>query len=319
MPLFAILHLYAFSHKDYEDPKLQYSGRMPLWYALRDSVFGFKDVLEDSLTTLKGTGFSYRTFEPAEGALHQGEGRERRVRAGLRYAAGGKAKYWLPMPGASEQEAYGRKDVDPAWKRPFAHVGRIAGEHEAHKQGYAPITPQQAETVIHRDPREDGRFESPANPLYSGGEAGRWDVLDRLGPRAELEGVAAREYDSADSDDSDVDFADPRADEERLYKDARQLEFGPLPTCLCGSHADHSCRRLQQPCGRRFEGTGKTIDARTGGWNPLRSPQPQRQRAQVAAAAEAITPALDYPSVNVSRATITAAFARTEPGRISAT
>ncbi len=97
MPFFAILHLYAFSHRDYVDRGDLYAGRLPFLWALRDSLFGFKDVLEDSLTTLRGSGISYRTFEPAEGGMHQGLGRQRRVQAGLRYGNGGKNKYWLPM------------------------------------------------------------------------------------------------------------------------------------------------------------------------------------------------------------------------------
>jgi hypothetical protein len=62
--------------------------------------------LADSLTTAKGTGFSYRTFEPAGDevgrGIHQGQGRERRVKAGLRYAKGGKTKYWLPEVGEEQ-------------------------------------------------------------------------------------------------------------------------------------------------------------------------------------------------------------------------
>ena len=67
-----------------------------MYYAFRDT-FGFKDVVEDSKTTLRGEGMDYREFEPSEGYIHQGEGRERRIRAGLRYSKGGKSKYWLPQ------------------------------------------------------------------------------------------------------------------------------------------------------------------------------------------------------------------------------
>lgn len=97
-----MLFRYAFSYKDYIDPHHIYAGRLPFFYALRDS-FGLKDVLADSLTTAAGTGFSYRTFESAGegesggrgGMIHQGKGRDRRVKAGLRYKDGGKTKYWL--------------------------------------------------------------------------------------------------------------------------------------------------------------------------------------------------------------------------------
>ena len=64
-------------------------------YALRDA-FGLKDLAEDTKATLRGEGINYRAFEPSEGGMHIGAARERRIRAGLRYSAGGKRKYWLP-------------------------------------------------------------------------------------------------------------------------------------------------------------------------------------------------------------------------------
>jgi hypothetical protein len=102
MPLFAIAHLAAFSHQDYIEKKLAYVGRMPFRYAFRDA-FGFKDVFEDARVTLNGQGMDYREFEPSEGHMHQGLGRERRIRAGLRYSQGGRGKYWLPQPTASSR------------------------------------------------------------------------------------------------------------------------------------------------------------------------------------------------------------------------
>jgi Organic solute transporter Ostalpha len=98
MPFFAMAHLVAFSHRDYIDKKLlAYVGRMPMRYAFRDA-FGFKDVFWDARATLNGRGMDYREFEPSEGHMHQGLGRERRIRAGLRYSRGGQRKYWLPQP-----------------------------------------------------------------------------------------------------------------------------------------------------------------------------------------------------------------------------
>ncbi len=102
MPFFAIAHFAAFSQRDYIDKKLAYVGRMPIRHAFRDS-FGFKDVLEDASATLNGQGMDYREFEPSEGHMHQGLGRERRIRAGLRYSHGGRAKYWLPQSTASSR------------------------------------------------------------------------------------------------------------------------------------------------------------------------------------------------------------------------
>ena len=68
---------------------------MTLAYALRDAL-GLKDLVEDTRATLRGEGINYRAFEPSEGGMHIGAARDRRIRAGLRYAAGGKRKYWLP-------------------------------------------------------------------------------------------------------------------------------------------------------------------------------------------------------------------------------
>src|SRR6266852_3312614 len=102
MPFFAIAHFVAFSQRDYVDKKLAYVGRMPMRHAFRDS-FGFKDVLEDAIATLNGQGMDYREFEPSEGHMHQGLGRERRIRAGLRYSHGGRGKYWLPQSVASNR------------------------------------------------------------------------------------------------------------------------------------------------------------------------------------------------------------------------
>ena len=72
--------MYAFSHTDYIDHDLMYAARMPMYYAVRDA-FGFKDVVEDAKATLRGEGMDYREFEPAEGFIHQGTGRDRRIKA----------------------------------------------------------------------------------------------------------------------------------------------------------------------------------------------------------------------------------------------
>ncbi|EGN94566.1 hypothetical protein SERLA73DRAFT_114846, partial [Serpula lacrymans var. lacrymans S7.3] len=103
MPIFAIAHAYAFSYRDYTNPPLSpsspvsthHAARLRLWPAFRDAI-GFKDVVLDARATLHGAGLTYRAFEPSEGGMHVGAGRERRIRAGLRYVQGGKGKYWLP-------------------------------------------------------------------------------------------------------------------------------------------------------------------------------------------------------------------------------
>lgn len=75
-----------------------HSARMPLRYAVRDSV-GIKDVIMDSLDTLRGDNFNYRAFEPSEGVPHIGSSRTSRIMAGLRYSTSTAKKHWLePAP-----------------------------------------------------------------------------------------------------------------------------------------------------------------------------------------------------------------------------
>lgn len=113
MPFFAAAHMYAFSYRDFTKPptsaaggnrSLIYVARMTLGYALRDP-FGLKDLVEDTRATLRGKGINYRAFEPSEGGMHIGAARDRRIRAGLRYTAGGKRKYWLPADGHPERDS----------------------------------------------------------------------------------------------------------------------------------------------------------------------------------------------------------------------
>ncbi|KAM0749066.1 DUF300-domain-containing protein [Meredithblackwellia eburnea MCA 4105] len=222
MPLFAFLHLYAFSYTDYIDNNHQYSGRLPIYYALRDA-FGFKDVFSDSVTTVKGTGFSYRTFEPAEGVLHQGLGRDRRVRAGLRYAEGGKVKYWLPMPG-EESDAHGRKGKAGMAARPFHTVKKVLEARLDQREGYAPLPEDEANEVFHEDPalRRDRDFQ-------------KW--LD------EEEGV---DYDDVDSDAESLGFEDPDEEMEELYDDSRKLEFGDYFYPVVDASQEAARRRMRE-------------------------------------------------------------------------
>ncbi|RDX49431.1 DUF300-domain-containing protein [Lentinus brumalis] len=144
MPLFAIAHMYAFATRDYVDPNRSYVARLPVLHALRDA-FGIRDVVEDIKMTLRGEGMDYREFEPSEGHIHQGAGRDRRIRAGLRYSQGGKRKYWLPQP-VSTTRPPGRVD-----RRINRAVGGIAGRDEE-EEVYAPLLPDQAANVIHTAP-----------------------------------------------------------------------------------------------------------------------------------------------------------------------
>ena len=153
MPLFAMAHMYAFATRDYVDLHTTYVARMPVLHALRDA-FGFKDVVEDVKVTLRGEGMDYREFEPSEGQIHQGAGRDRRIRAGLRYSQGGKRKYWLPQPTTSTRPP-GRFE-----RRVNRAVEGIAGRDEG-EEVYAPLLPEQAAHVVHtasdlRSPNDEG-------------------------------------------------------------------------------------------------------------------------------------------------------------------
>ena len=152
MPLFAFAHMYAFSHKDYIDPRHTFVARMPMYYAFRDA-FGLLDVVEDSKMTLRGEGMDYREFEPAEGFMHQGSGRDRRIRAGLRYSKGGQRKYWLPKITEETHSPLLTQDVD--------HVVHLAPD-------LRPETDE--EPSVWPDAEVDNGFELPFGDLDEGDE-----------------------------------------------------------------------------------------------------------------------------------------------------
>lgn len=79
---------------------------MPIYYAIRDAC-GIQDIVQDSLETLQGTRFTYRTFEPSEGVATIGKSRSGRIMAGLRYTDGGSSKYWLPVSHDDDEDGSG--------------------------------------------------------------------------------------------------------------------------------------------------------------------------------------------------------------------
>ncbi|KAI9281461.1 organic solute transporter Ostalpha-domain-containing protein [Sporodiniella umbellata] len=94
---FAIAHSFSFSYEDYFDTSV-HSARVPIRIAIQDSL-GLKDVYMDTLLTLRGSGFSYRSFEPSEGVAHIGSSRNSRIMAGLRYSNMTSKKHWIgPAP-----------------------------------------------------------------------------------------------------------------------------------------------------------------------------------------------------------------------------
>ncbi|KAH7929166.1 DUF300-domain-containing protein [Leucogyrophana mollusca] len=154
MPFFALAHMYAFSYRDFVKSPADsqggvkapvYVARMRMGYALRDA-FGLKDLAEDTRETLRGGGLTYREFEPSEGGMHIGAGRERRIRAGLRYSAGGKRKYWLP-------EVNGLADDSRGW----------LGRHADNEDVRAPLLASDAHNVVHDAPDRQRQSQFPGD------------------------------------------------------------------------------------------------------------------------------------------------------------
>ncbi|KAK0715703.1 organic solute transporter Ostalpha-domain-containing protein [Lasiosphaeris hirsuta] len=98
MPAFAIAHWYAFSWHDFADNRIA-SARMPVWYAARDA-FGIRDLIQDSKETFSGDKYGYRIFDSGDKIMAHESSRSRlaRLKEGMRYERGGKAKYWIPRP-----------------------------------------------------------------------------------------------------------------------------------------------------------------------------------------------------------------------------
>lgn len=95
---FAIFHLYAFNWHDFADQRIA-SARMPIKYACRDA-FGIKDLIEDTKETFRGDKYGYRVFDSGDKIMAHESSKSRlaRLKDGMRYEHGGKAKYWIPRP-----------------------------------------------------------------------------------------------------------------------------------------------------------------------------------------------------------------------------
>ncbi|CAE6465933.1 hypothetical protein ACGC1H_006155 [Rhizoctonia solani] len=203
MPFFAIAHSYAFSTADYTEHTTHHVARMPFLHALRDA-FGLLDVIVDAKETLHG-GVTYQAYEPAEGGMHQGTGRDRRIRAGLRYAAGGKKKYWLPMPA----------DDPAAATNPLTKARRALDERLHEDHAYAPLTEDQAAQVVHSESSS------------SDSESGHLVIPNNFDVQFERSSSLAI-----------VRFRKSRR-EDAMYDDARKLVFGDYnyPVIDCSSEA----------------------------------------------------------------------------------
>lgn len=222
MPIFAVAHMYAFAPSDFMEKHLHYVARMPMLYAFKDA-FGVKDVVEDSRATLRGEGFNYRAFEPSEGFLHQGAGRENRIKAGLRYSKGGKKKYWLPLP------AEGRAAPGKLERRVNNVVERLGGEGE---EVHAPLLEVEADDVVHLAPdlQRDGPSQDPEWDWHGGegsGEVGFDLPFGESDPEDEKLYSESKRYLFGDYNYPNIDVSSEMArgqiwdDEERVLRDER--------------------------------------------------------------------------------------------------
>ncbi|KAI0083895.1 organic solute transporter Ostalpha-domain-containing protein [Irpex rosettiformis] len=229
MPFFAIAHQYAFSTVDYVDKHLKSAARMPMAYAFRDA-FGLKDVVEDTKATLRGEGMDYREFEPSEGFIHQGAGRDRRIRAGLRYSQGGKHKYWLPQSTTSTQTP------GKAENRINKAIGRVTGRPEQGEEVYAPLLSSQEEDVVHLAPdlQSSGVGEDNIFSLRDSADTGFDLPFGDPDPADDELFAQSKKYLFGDYNYPVVDVSSDDArmriwvEEERILRDERGVYFSPI-------------------------------------------------------------------------------------------
>lgn len=231
MPFFAFAHMYAFAYTDFIDPTHTFVARMPMYYAFRDA-FGPLDVIEDSKATLRGEGMDYREFEPAEGVMHQGAGRDRRIRAGLRYSKGGQRKYWLPKT-TDETRPPGRAE-----RVMKTAIGKFTGRDARNDEVRAPLLEADAESVVHLAP--DMQDVAARRTLWDGddgaddGDDGYALPFGEPDPTDDALFAHSRQYLFGDYHYPCVDVSTEAArtviwvEEERVLRDERGAWFSPL-------------------------------------------------------------------------------------------
>ncbi|KAJ6564443.1 organic solute transporter Ostalpha-domain-containing protein [Mycena capillaripes] len=256
MPFFAFAHAYAFSYTDFIDSTTTYVARMPMYYAMRDA-FGLRDVIVDSRATLRGEGMDYRTFEPSEGYMHQGEGRDRRIRAGLRYSQGGKRKYWLPQPAERTHVGSGgggrvRDALEGALDRrglDDIHAPLMAAQEE----DVVHLAPDLAAAEVERSQQEpniwdgldiDDGFEGYSLPFGDTDELGDEELFEH-----------SRQFMFGDYNYPTIDVSSEHArtqmwdEEERVLRDERSAWFSPIR----GAPGHQALEARERP---RWEGYG---------------------------------------------------------------
>ncbi|GLB40871.1 putative organic solute transporter Ostalpha [Lyophyllum shimeji] len=256
MPFFAFAHMYAFSDKDYVDPHRSYVARMPMYYAFRDA-FGIRDVIEDSKATLRGEGMDYREYEPAEGLMHQGAGRDRRIRAGLRYSKGGQRKYWLPQR-AEATQASGRleRGVDRA-------IRKVAGQDQGYDPSHAPLFARDVEDTVHLAPDLQDSDDDPDLWDSAMSEVGYELPFGDLDDADEALFEHSKKYLFGDYNYPVIDISSETArgtmwqEEERVLRNERGAWFSPLR----GARGQAA---LQQRSGPAWQGYGSVATSDPG-------------------------------------------------------
>ena len=264
MPFFAFAHMYAFAYTDFIDPTHTFVARMPMYYAFRDA-FGPLDVIEDSKATLRGEGMDYREFEPAEGVMHQGAGRDRRIRAGLRYSKGGQRKYWLPKT-TDETQPPGR-----ASRVMNTAIRKFTGRDSRNDEVRAPLLETDAEDVVHLAP--DMQDDSTRRSLwdYDGGVDDGYDgyALPFGDPDPVDDALFAhsRQYLFGDYHYPCVDVSTEAArtviwvEEERVLRDERGAWFSPLR----GAQGTAAIQQRARPAWSGYGAVGSSVPVAQAG------------------------------------------------------
>ncbi|KAK0546200.1 hypothetical protein OC845_004720 [Tilletia horrida] len=120
MPFFAIGHLYAFSPRDYIERSSYYQARLPVKYAVRDSL-GVYDMMSDAVDTIKG-GMRHR-YSELQDQHDDGDGDDKGGRGGQQKPP---AVTLMGRVGAVLRTPY---DVIKGWTR----------KRQTRRQGYSPL------------------------------------------------------------------------------------------------------------------------------------------------------------------------------------
>ena len=197
MPLFAMAHWYAFSWHDYADVTVS-SARMPVKFALRDA-FGPRDLIEDTKETFGGGQYEYRYFDADDNVLAHEESSSRtaRMMEGMRYARGGRGKYWIPKPSQEHEPLLAK--MAPSRARTMSPGARQALE-EATPHG---STCDDGEAGL--NPEDEGLFDS-ARAL----EFGDWNVRGRCEAKQKLTSAQYPVITAHTASREDGLYSDPR-------------------------------------------------------------------------------------------------------------